>query len=363
LIAAAVPIVTLNIGLRGVMEAYQEFRTIAAVNVLMGVVTFGGPVVALALSPSASAMIFALVAARTLGALAYGFAVWRKLSGSSGAAASRESARALLRFGSWVTLSNIVGPVMEYMDRFIVGAMLTMTAVAYYATPFDVVSRLGTVAAALAGVLFPAFTTALASNPDRASVLYATSIRHVLLALTVPVLVLVTFAKEGLYFWLGATFAEHSEPVVQWLAVAFLINAVARMPYALLQASGRPDVTAKLHLMEVPVFLGMVWWLVSIWGIAGAAAAWCLRVVLDTALLLYLGGRLAPIPWGPLPAVLRAGVFIVALAAGAAWLEGVANKIMYFVMAVAVFSYIARRWLLEAGEVARLLGHFRTKQG
>ena len=219
LIAVSVPIVTLNIGLRGILEAHQEFRTVAVVNALMGLVTFAGAVAALQVHLSAPAMISALVVARVLGVLAYGAAVWRQRRGFGVARVSRIAARRLIRFGSWMTLSNVVGPIMDYMDRFIIGALLSVAAVAYYATPFDVVSRLGTVAGALAGVLFPAMASTLVTDRQRAASLYLTGIRHLLLILSVPVLLIVLFAREGLDLWLGAEFARQSEHVVQWLAM------------------------------------------------------------------------------------------------------------------------------------------------
>ena len=61
--------------------------------------------------------------------------------GRGGFFPARRAVRELLSFGSWVTISNIVGPLMIYFDRFVIGALLTMTAVAYYTTPFDVVTR------------------------------------------------------------------------------------------------------------------------------------------------------------------------------------------------------------------------------
>ncbi|WP_419776316.1 oligosaccharide flippase family protein, partial [Lactobacillus helveticus] len=52
------------------------------------------------------------------------------------------SIKPLLRMGSWMTVSNIVGPVMVYSDRFLIGALVSMTAVSYYVTPYEVVTKL-----------------------------------------------------------------------------------------------------------------------------------------------------------------------------------------------------------------------------
>src|ERR1700723_1921283 len=48
----------------------------------------------------------------------------------------------LLRFGGWMTVSNIVGPLMVTLDRFLIAGLISVTAVAYYATPYELVTKL-----------------------------------------------------------------------------------------------------------------------------------------------------------------------------------------------------------------------------
>lgn len=75
--------------------------------------------------------------------------------------------------------------------------------------------------------------------------------------------------------------------VLQLLAIGILINSLAHIPFALLQGVGRPDLPAKFHLIQLPLYLGILWFSLQQWGIAGAAFAWTLRVTLD-ALLLFV---------------------------------------------------------------------------
>ncbi|NOY58371.1 MAG: hypothetical protein GXO75_05495, partial [Calditrichaeota bacterium] len=59
-----------------------------------------------------------------------------------------------------------------------------------------------------------------------------------------------------------------------------------QIAFAMVQAVGRPDLTAKLHLIEAPFYLLVLWLLVGKFGIQGAAIAWSLRVFVDTIALL-----------------------------------------------------------------------------
>src|SRR6266700_8089164 len=168
-----------------------------------------------------------------------------------------------------MTVSNIVSPVMVTMDRFLIGTLTSMTAVAYYATPSEVVTKLLIIPGALVGVMFPAFSASFECDRGRAAALYARCVRYVFLILFPVVLIIVGFAQKGLTLWLGADFAQHSFRVLQWLALGVLLNSLAQIPFALVQGAGRPDLTAKLHLVELPAYLLGLWWLISAYGVVG----------------------------------------------------------------------------------------------
>jgi O-antigen/teichoic acid export membrane protein len=66
------------------------------------------------------------------------------------------------------------------------------------------------------------------------------------------------------------------------------------IPYTLLQALGRPDLTARFHLIELPVYVLVLWSMIRTFGIEGAAIAWLIRVALDALLLFAMARRFLP---------------------------------------------------------------------
>ena len=63
---------------------------------------------------------------------------------------------------------------------------------------------------------------------------------------------------------------------------------------ALVQGSGRPDLGAKLHMAELPIYLLAVWLLIHGRGIEGAAIAWVGRVSVDAIALFLMAARRLP---------------------------------------------------------------------
>jgi O-antigen/teichoic acid export membrane protein len=200
----------------------------------------------------------------------------------------------LLRFGGWITVSNIVGPIMVYVDRLLIGALKSVAAVAYFATPYEMVTRLWVIPGAMAGVLFPAFSTSFVQDRSRTASLFGRGVKYVFLILFPVTLIIVTFAHEGLALWLGRDFAHHSTRVLQWLAVGMFVNSLAQIALALVQGAGRADLTAKLHLVELPFYLIGLWALLTTLGIEGAAIAWGARALVDMLLLFTVAYRLLP---------------------------------------------------------------------
>jgi O-antigen/teichoic acid export membrane protein len=102
------------------------------------------------------------------------------------------------------------------------------------------------------------------------------------------------FSREVLTLWLGAQFASRSFLVLEWLAVGVLINSLAHVPSSMIQAIGRPEVNAKIHLLELPLYLALAWWMISHYGIVGAAIAWAGRVTVDAICFFAVGYRVLP---------------------------------------------------------------------
>src|SRR5262249_13243023 len=165
------------------------------------------------------------------------------------------------------------------------------SAVAYYSAPYDVVMKMLVIPGAIVGVLFPAFAATFETNPSAARALLDRMLRAMTLLMFPPVLLLVTFAREGMHIWLGEEFALNSGPVVQWLAVGLLINSLGYVGFAVVQGVGRSDLAAKLHVVELPLYAAALIGMARAFGLTGVAMAWTFRVVLDTAVLLWMSRR------------------------------------------------------------------------
>ncbi len=362
LLALSIPIVISANGLRGVLEAHQRFDLANKVRIPLGIFTFLGPLIVLPFSNNLFPVVAVLVAIRFL-AWGVNFLLCLHLIPAlrHDIRLQRTMIRPLISFGSWMTVTNIVGPLMVYMDRFFIGALISVTAVAYYATPYEVITKLGFIPAALVGVLFPAFSTTMIQDQARTARLLGRGINYIFLALFPLTLIIVTGAHEGMVLWLGAEFADNSVFVLQWLAVGVFVNSLARVPSALVQGAGRPDLTAKMHLIELPFYLFTLWLLLGIYGIKGAAIAWVVRVGIDILILFAIVQWLLPntrvLIWNNLLRIIMAVcIFIIA-----GYTVGLFIKGMFLVGTLTVFIVVTWRWLLDAEDhrlVKRLL-HFR----
>lgn len=289
LLAAGIVLVVLTTGLRGVLEAYERFDLSNAMRIPMGLFTFLGPVAVLPFRRDVPALVVVLLAGRVAALIAHWWCARRLLPGLR----RRPRLRAglvvpLLRYGGWMTVSNIVSPLMVYIDRFVIGAVASLAMVAFYTAPYEAITKLMMIPGALSAALFPAFAAHQGAREELASLYRRGTIG--LLALVFPAsAVAVAVAPLILGLWLGHEYERNSTAVFQWLAIGIVANAVAHVPAAMLQARGRPDLTAKLHLIELPLYLVLLPLAIARFGITGAAIAWCVRAVADAALLGLLG--------------------------------------------------------------------------
>lgn len=287
LLALSIPVVLISGSFRGVLEAAQRFDLVNAVKCPTSILTFLLPLIGLLLGFRLPGIVALILVARFGALLTFVVMYLRIFPRSRKYSGSFAFFVRLFVYGGWVTVTNIVGPILVYLDRFLIGSILSMVAVTYYSAPYEAVTRLWIIPASLTMTLFPAFSTLEGvKNRQRLGILFARSVKYTLLVLGVVVLMIGLFAKEILQIWLGTDFAIKSTVTLQILALGVLVNSLAHIPFAFLRGVGRPDLPAKFHLLELPLYIGIVWLLINQWGIAGAAAAWTLRGTLD-ALLLF----------------------------------------------------------------------------
>lgn len=291
-VSVTIPIVIVTTGFRGVVEAYQRFDWSNIVRIPQGIFNFAGPLVMVQFSSSLLPIVVLLLVGRIALLFAYGLMACRLLPRTPGRLFKGDMIRGLLSFGGWMTVSAVISPVMASLDRFLIGTLMTMQAVAFYSTPNEVVTKLLLLPAGLAGVIFPAFSTLLVSDPNEANRLYSRSVKYLTAALLPPVAAIILFGQVGLRVWLGADFASHSTLPLQILSIGVFANGLAHAPFALIQGGGKPEWTGKLHLLELPVYLAVFYPLVRSFGIAGASIAWSGRMVLDAIFLFVLAGKL-----------------------------------------------------------------------
>ena len=291
-LSVAIPFVILTTAFIGFLSAYQRFDIVNVIRLPMAIAMFAGPLLVLPFSNSLVYIFAVLMLIRIIAFVIHFYYCLRidpKLK--EGVCFDRKLIKPLVRFGGWMTVSNIISPVLMYFDRFFIGAMISLSAVAYYTTPYEFVTRILVLPMALVSVIFPAFAETYTQNKKQAVHLYSQSVKYIVLCMFPIIVAVVLFAKDGMTIWLGNEFAAHSYRALQWLAIGVFFNSLAFVPFAFLQGIGKPDITSKLHLMEVIVYIPILLLLIKHFGIDGAAMAWAVRVMLDNLLLFYCAKR------------------------------------------------------------------------
>ena len=194
----------------------------------------------------------------------------------------------LAKFGGWVTVSRIIVPLTGYFDRFAIATLVSLKALSVYAPPVEIATRFLMVPSAMAKVLLPAISSRSLDNDLTGARLLNKGIKFSLLAMFPLALLVVLFAEEGLRWWLSSELALQGKGVLQLMMISVFINSIGYPAAMLLLGFDRPDYSAKIQLIGMPLYVLAVWNIVPAFGIVGAAATWTLRTALDTAAHLWL---------------------------------------------------------------------------
>jgi O-antigen/teichoic acid export membrane protein len=300
--AAMLPLGMLSGVATGALESRERFllsNTLSSFGTMMGQVL---PLVcAYAIGPSLEVIIPATLLARLLAVTVSYTVVVRSEWPVSPFDVDRVWMRKLFGYGSWVSVSSILNPLLDTSNQLIVGAMLGAAAVANYSIPMTLATRSQVFATALARTLFPRNSRVSQAEADANTRNATASLAYGFGMVCAPAIFL---AGPFLRLWVGRRFAIESEAVAQIVMFGAWSNGVAFIPYGFIQARGRPQVTAKVGLAEVIPYVLVLWLLITSLGLPGAAWAWSIRVTVNCAALIWLSGCFNREVWRLAPAFL-----------------------------------------------------------
>jgi O-antigen/teichoic acid export membrane protein len=291
LLAIALPAQAMSATYKGLNEAFMNFRGISILRAGLGVVNFSGPYAVSLFTEELPWLVATLVISRLFALFIFRHLANKCLKSAPMLTAegvySSIIAQSLFRFGGWVTVSSVVSPILVQADRFVIAATISAAAVSAYVLPYEVVVQSLILVGAVTSVMFPRLSALIKEEPNHWQAYFRKWLLRVALLMGTVCMVLALSLPFFLPLWIGQNLASDSILIGQILCVGVFANAIGSMLYALLHAKGCVDVTAKLHLIELPIFLLMLYSMVSSYGLIGAAWAWVARMIFDSIALLW----------------------------------------------------------------------------
>jgi O-antigen/teichoic acid export membrane protein len=292
LLLATVPLGVLTAGYRGVIEGALQFGGAAVLRALTVVALMALPWLFGIQYASVEAVGLGFLVAR-LGVLGCHHAYERRSVGMVRQVRRAATRQAYLRVGGFIAslaVATSIGTFLGYLDRLVLASGSAVQSFADYLVPFELVSRVGIIPAAVSSVLFAVVSSAKHSEELKAR---ASQSHYTVGLFIIPVTVLCClFAGPILETWMGVAPTLTSVRIMQVLAVGVAFNSIAQVALASAQAAGGERQIMWIYVAELPLTLLLTWWAFDEYGMTGLAIAWSGRCIIDCVALVVLQRRI-----------------------------------------------------------------------
>ncbi|HEY1998030.1 flippase [Paraburkholderia sp.] len=362
-LAAAIPLANLTWVLAGSLTGAERFA-VFNLNQVLGMATFQCLPLAAAhwISPTLPVVIATAVATRFFGAIVFGISTWRVLGLTRWRRPRWPIIKELFHYGSWIVIGGSAEMFAASLDRVIIGTMLGARAVAYYATPQNLVGRLSVLPTAVMRTLFPRLS---ASSQVDAHELARQGIALVAGVLTPATIVAICALQPFLTWWVGSEIALQGVSAGRIVALSVWVGSTASVVRVLLQAQADPGRAARISMVQLPVLALLLWAGISTFGLIGAAFAVLVKTLIDGALLIVLsrlGSRALLAVLAPHAVCLGAALAIASRASSYVTLASAAivlvalNLAMSFALSAPLRAFV-RRQSVRTGWGRRIWSH------
>ena len=288
ILAFALPIYLLNQIWLAYLEGHERFANLNIQRTISSIFLAVLPAIFCLIQPTLINAIWGVLIGRVI-ALLITFYICKDFIISSGFKFYKKTFLRMMKFGGWLTLSNIISPIMVYFDRFVISNIMGASKVAYYSAPAEGVSRLVNIPYALARALFPKLSYSIDASEKKKLEMQS---YFLIAAICLPMVIIGILCSEFIMVtWMGANYGGDAAKVLSILLIGFFFNALAQIPYSVLQARGKSKTTALVHAVEIIPYLIILFSFTYKFGVIGTAISWSLRTLVDLILLFLLSRK------------------------------------------------------------------------
>ena len=199
--------------------------------------------------------------------------------------ANRARLREMVSFGSWSFVISISGFIYAHAQPLIIGALMPIAAVGYYALAIGLTQQISGVLNPVGHVMYPA-AAAMHMRDERGALqrLYRDGSRLMLLVVVSVVLVAALWADDFYRLWIGAKYLS-GEPfpsvalLLRILLIGTLAGYTSSIAAQILLGSGRVRLLAISLVCGAALNLILVVTLIGPYGLVGVAASVAISAV------------------------------------------------------------------------------------
>lgn len=204
-------------------------------------------------------------------------------------AVTRDAIKLIYSYSVYSFIIAVALKLLFYTDSVVIGAMISVSDVAFYAIPSTLLDYLEKFVWAMIAVLVPVISANEATDRDSGnSRLYIVGTRYTLMVSMPVVIALYFYGDDFIRIWMGLEFGMRSSWVLRILLIGFGASFSQLIAHGILKGTSRHRVLAYILALEALANLGMSLALSRRFGIEGVAVGTMVPLLLASlAIVIY----------------------------------------------------------------------------
>jgi O-antigen/teichoic acid export membrane protein len=189
--------------------------------------------------------------------------------------------------------STVISLVLNETGRILLSKLFTLEVFGYYTLASSISGALAVLGYPMSNAIYPRLSERVASeNFEGVSNTYLTGSQWLGVLIVPPALIIAIFAHMTVFVWTNSpALANNVAPILRFLVIGSLFNALMNPPHVLQLASGWPELSFKVNTVAAIIVVPLLIFVVPRFGAVGAAFIWMAMNFLYLVADVYLMHR------------------------------------------------------------------------